>query len=256
VTAAGVFAGIAGLGLGIAAGTVWELIHRHRRRGRTDESLAAEARSPAIVETVAVVETQAPEQPRLQLVSSAGPRGGSSGTRAAGQSRERSSSPAGRARELGGIIRLPAAAPGLRDLVLAIIVIGTVGLIAELLLLEHIESWQQLIPLGVLAAGLIASATVRLRPRPSTVTGFRIVMGGFVASGLLGLYFHYAGNVEFALERTPELSGLALVWKAMRGATPTLAPGALAQLGLLGLVYAYRHPATEFNRPDPGPTEK
>ncbi len=34
VTTAGIFAGIAGLGVGIAAGLVWEQIHRYRRSGR------------------------------------------------------------------------------------------------------------------------------------------------------------------------------------------------------------------------------
>jgi len=54
---------------------------------------------------------------------------------------------------------------------------------------------------------------------------------------------HYRGNVEFERERDPSLSGLALVWEALRGATPSLAPGAMAQLGLLGLAITWRHPA-------------
>ena len=68
-------------------------------------------------------------------------------------------------------------------------------------------------------------------------------MTSFLAAGLLGIYLHYAGNAEFEIERTPELSGLRLLWKALRGATPALAPGALAQLGLLGFIYTYRHPS-------------
>lgn len=67
-------------------------------------------------------------------------------------------------------------------------------------------------------------------------------MAGLVVAGLAGLYFHYVGNVEFAVERDSSLSGAALVWKALTGATPALAPGALAQLGLLGLAYSYSHP--------------
>ena len=138
-----------------------------------------------------------------------------------------------------------------RDLVLAVIVLGDVGLVAELLLLDHIESWQQWIPLVALLAGLVVTALVRLRPGRSTFRAFRAMMALFLVSGLLGLYFHYAGNVEFALERTPELSGIALFWKSLRGATPALAPGALAQLGLLGLVYAYQHPAATAGRIGP-----
>lgn len=70
-------------------------------------------------------------------------------------------------------------------------------------------------------------------------------MAGFVVTGVAGLYFHYAGNVEFTLERDSTLSGAGLVWKALRGATPVLAPGALAQLGLLGLAYTYTHSTTQ-----------
>ena len=65
----------------------------------------------------------------------------------------------------------------------------------------------------------------------------------FLVIGILGVFLHLKGNVEFALERNPSLSGASLAWKALRGATPALAPGALAQLGLIGLLFTYRHPA-------------
>ena len=42
----------------------------------------------------------------------------------------------------------------------------------------------------------------------------------------------------------PTLSATQLFWKVMHmKAPPTLAPGVLAQMGLLGLVSTYRHPA-------------
>ena len=128
----------------------------------------------------------------------------------------------------------------LRQLVLALIIGGIVGLGAELLLLEHVESWTQWIPLVLLAAGLIASLTVALSPGPLAVGFFKLNMASFVVAGIVGLYLHYAGNVEFAVERDSSLAGFRLFWKAIRGATPALAPAALAQVGLLGLIYAYR----------------
>ncbi|MGI9044368.1 MAG: hypothetical protein ACR2GK_09645 [Gemmatimonadaceae bacterium] len=131
----------------------------------------------------------------------------------------------------------------LRDLVLAIILVGTLGLIADLLLQEHTESWQQWIPLVLLGFGLAATALVQLRAGRSSLRIFSVVMVTFLAAGAMGVYLHLAGNMEFIVERTPELRGLALAWEALRGATPALAPGALAQLGLMGLAYAYRHPA-------------
>jgi hypothetical protein len=65
----------------------------------------------------------------------------------------------------------------------------------------------------------------------------------FVVVGGLGLLLHFKGNIDFELEMQPDASGWPLIWAALKGATPTLAPGAMAQLGLIGLAYTYRHPA-------------
>jgi hypothetical protein len=105
------------------------------------------------------------------------------------------------------------------------------------------ETWIQWIPLVVLLSGLASSIWVALRPGRASFRTFQAIMAIFIVAGVAGLYFHYAGNVEFAIERDATLSGLRLAWKSLRGATPALAPGALAQLGLLGLAYTYTHPA-------------
>lgn len=119
---------------------------------------------------------------------------------------------------------------------------GMVGLSLELLLLEHFEDVWQWVPLAVLAAGLATGGAVAARPTRATLHAFRGVMAVAVGAGLLGLYLHYTGNTEFELESDPSLGGLRLFWTSIRGATPVLAPGALAQLGLLGLVHTFRHP--------------
>jgi len=131
----------------------------------------------------------------------------------------------------------------LRQFIFAIIVIGIVGLLVELLLIDHMETWIQWIPLVVLLSGLASCIWVALRPGKASFRTFQAIMAIFIVAGVAGLYFHYAGNVEFAIERDATLSGLRLAWKSLRGATPALAPGALAQLGLLGLAYTYTHPA-------------
>jgi len=131
----------------------------------------------------------------------------------------------------------------LRQLLLALVFIGIVGLEVELALLKHAESFTQWIPHVALTIGLLSTLIVFFRPGPATLRVFQTIMVAFVVVGALGLYLHYRGNVEFALERDPSLSGARLIWKALRGATPALAPGALSQLGLLGLLYGYRHPA-------------
>ncbi|HZF73519.1 MAG TPA: hypothetical protein VEZ51_08810 [Gemmatimonadaceae bacterium] len=131
----------------------------------------------------------------------------------------------------------------IRQLLLALVFIGIVGLEIELALLRHAESFSQWIPHVVLMLGLLSTLIVFLRPGPATLRFFQLVMLIFLIVGVLGVYLHYRGNVEFALERDPSLTGARLLWKSLRGATPALAPGALSQLGLLGLLYSYRHPA-------------
>jgi hypothetical protein len=137
----------------------------------------------------------------------------------------------------------------IRQLVLALVFIGIAGLETELALLRHAESFSQWIPHVVLMIGLISTVLVFLRPGPATLRAFKGMMVIFVLVGVVGLYLHYRGNVEFATERDPSLSGLRLLWKALRGATPALAPGALSQLGLLGLIYTYNHPSLVTNNP-------
>ena len=130
----------------------------------------------------------------------------------------------------------------LRQLLLLLLFIGILGLSVELLLLRHAESFSQLIPHVTLFIGLLTTAAVSFRPSPATLRAFQLGMLLFLVVGLLGVVLHLKGNVEFALERNPSLSGASLAWKALRGATPALAPGALAQLGLIGLLFTYRHP--------------
>ena len=148
------------------------------------------------------------------------------------------------------------AATRLRTLLLGLVFVGAGGLEVELLLLEHFESVWQFTPLVLLGVVLVAAALVWRRPGRSTVRFFQVVMALCIAAGLVGLLLHYRGNVEFELERDPMRHGFDLFWKAIRGATPTLAPGAMAQLGLLGLVYCYRHPALRRDSPvqSPGTT--
>ena len=131
----------------------------------------------------------------------------------------------------------------LRRLLLGLVLLGTLGLAAELVLLEHTESVWQWVPLAALALGFACTVAVALRPSARTLRPFQAVMALCVAAGALGVYLHLRGNVEWELESDASLRGPELYWAALRGATPALAPGALAQLGLLGLSLAFRHPA-------------
>jgi len=128
-------------------------------------------------------------------------------------------------------------------MMLALVILGAAGLLIELALLEHFDSVTQWIPLALLVVALAAGLAVALKRAPRAVRFFQVIMTLCVVTGAIGVYLHYRGNVEFELERDGSLRGLRLFWEAIRGATPSLAPGALSQLGLLGLAYTYRHPA-------------
>ncbi len=129
-----------------------------------------------------------------------------------------------------------------RRFVLAILIMGIVGTGAELVLLEHMEDFWQWVPLVLFAAALPCAGWLFVAPGVVSVRVFQILMVLFVASGFVGQWLHYKGNVEFELEMYPSRNGLELIWEALGGATPALAPGTMTLLGLLGLVVCFRHP--------------
>ena len=131
----------------------------------------------------------------------------------------------------------------LRRGLLLIFVLGTVGLGTELLLLGHFEEWRQQVPLVLLVLGLVLLAIRLFYPGAIILRLFRLTMLAFVLGGIVGLWFHLSSNMEFELEMYPTLTGLELLSKALGGAMPALAPGALVQLGLIGFLYTYQHPA-------------
>lgn len=132
-----------------------------------------------------------------------------------------------------------------RRLILALLAFGLVGTAVELVLMEHYEGFWQAAPLGVIAAGLAVVMWQWVRPTRTGLRVLRLVMVTFVLSGGLGVLLHFRGNLEFQLENDPNQTRSALFWKVMRAhAPPALAPGLMAQLGLLGLIYAYKHPVS------------
>lgn len=131
-----------------------------------------------------------------------------------------------------------------RRLLLLILAIGMLGTATDLVLIEHYEEAWQMPPLALIGVALIIVAILWFRPTPTGVTALRIAMVLFIASGALGVLLHYNGNREFQTELDPSLTGWALFVKVVTAkAPPAMAPGAMVQLGLIGLVFTYRHPA-------------
>ena len=133
---------------------------------------------------------------------------------------------------------------GLRRFFLGVLIFGVSGMSAELLFIGHVEGALQLIPVVLLGCGLAARLWLAAAPGPASVRALQVVMALFVLSGAIGVGLHYRGNVQFELEMYPSLSGMELAIKTLTGATPVLAPGSMALLGLVGLGVIHRHPAT------------
>jgi hypothetical protein len=114
----------------------------------------------------------------------------------------------------------------------------------ELFLLNHIEEWRQWLPLVLVATSAIVLVRELIRASSTGLTILRILMVLLIATGLLGVVFHYQGNLEFQMEIDATQHGWPLIQKVLQAKTPpALAPGALVQMGLLGLLYTYRHPS-------------
>ena len=135
-----------------------------------------------------------------------------------------------------------------RRILLFILLLGVIGIMAELFLLAHTEDLNQWIPIALGAITIVLSAIVGVRPSRGSIRLFQFVMLLMIISGGVGMYLHLHANMEFQLEMDPALKGLALFKKSIVAkAPPALAPGAMAQLGLIGLAYTFRHPAMERN---------
>ena len=106
-----------------------------------------------------------------------------------------------------------------------------------------------MIPFGLLVATMVVTGWHWWAFDRRTLRIFQAMMLLLIVAGPLGIYFHVTGNYEMEHEFDPSLLGFDL-WKAvLHGEAPVLSPGTLVQFGLLGLLYAYRHPLLSSTDP-------
>lgn len=130
----------------------------------------------------------------------------------------------------------------LRAALLVTLVVGNAGTAVELLLLKHTDGVWQLIPLVLIGLTLLILAWFGLARSAASLRALQVVMVVSFASGGVGAIQHFRGNVVYASESNPSLAGRELYIEAVMGSTPTLAPGTMVQLALIGLAFAFRHP--------------
>jgi hypothetical protein len=132
----------------------------------------------------------------------------------------------------------------LRRLILALFAFGLLGLGVELLAIGHYEDAWQIVPLGIIAATLVVVLIHSAAGGRRGLVVLQVLLVLLIAAGGIGIFLHYQANVSFQREMDPALTGWALLTKVLHAiAPPALAPGVMAQLGLLGLIYTYKHPA-------------
>ena len=138
----------------------------------------------------------------------------------------------------------PATLSFIRTFLLVSLGLGIVGTAGELILLGHIDSPAQWIPVVALDLAVPVLLWHATAPGPLTVRTVQLLMTAFVLLGLVGVGLHYDGNAEFESELHPKDAGMTYLRHVIAGATPLLAPGSMVLLGLLGIAHTYRHPST------------
>ena len=130
-------------------------------------------------------------------------------------------------------------------MILGVFLLSLAGTGLELVFLDHTQGLSQLIPVVLLVMSLLVLAWHKLERKSASLRAFQITMLLLVGAGILGAGLHYRANAAFELEADPQMHGIPLFSKTLTGAAPALAPGAMIQLGLLGLIYTLRHPVFE-----------
>jgi hypothetical protein len=136
----------------------------------------------------------------------------------------------------------PAKAEGLeivRQILLVTVILSMIGVEAELFLLDHVKALLQLIPVFLLGLGLGSIVAYGFSPSGRSLRILRGTMALCIASGVLGVFVHLAFSASEATRKDKNLYGMRLFRAALTGVAPPFAPGAMIQIGLIGLAYTY-----------------
>jgi hypothetical protein len=130
----------------------------------------------------------------------------------------------------------------LRVFLLAVSAALCAGTVVELWLTEHTEG-TQLVPFVLCGLGLAVVLAALARPQRWALLSVRAVMGLAALGSVFGIYEHVEHNAGFYLEIHPDAALSEVLWGALSGANPLLAPGILALAALLAWAATYQHPA-------------
>jgi cation transport ATPase len=135
----------------------------------------------------------------------------------------------------------PSTLASIRRYLLLLVCLACVATTTELWMMGHHEDPWQWAPLAVMTVSVAGALWVMATWSASAVRVFRVLMVVLMIAGAVGAVLHYRANMEFQLEMDPSLGGLALMEKVLHAkAPPSLAPGNMALVGLIGLVAVWR----------------
>ena len=130
-----------------------------------------------------------------------------------------------------------------RRILLITVISAIIAVEIELLLLDHVKPIMQLVPVFLMAAGLLAIIWYGFTRSRESMKAFQIMMILSIATGLLGIFVHLGFSATDAIKKDKTLQGMPLIRAALTGVAPPFAPAALIQIGLVGVAYTFRHPA-------------
>ena len=131
----------------------------------------------------------------------------------------------------------------LRRFALALCLLGVVTTPIELVLMRHYNTKDQIMPFVFLGLAMIGVFAAWFRPNARVLRGVQILMVFVVLGSGIGVFEHLKANYRDA---TRNGSNPSLISDVLSGFAPLLAPGILAQVGLLGLAFTYKHPAFDI----------
>ena len=126
----------------------------------------------------------------------------------------------------------------LRMYLLAIIALVLCGLELELLMLNHVNTPLQLLPVGLVGGGIAAVLWSLISPNGTSLRILKGVLMACTIIGALGIAIHSAFYVSDKWNKAHGRRGL-------EREVPPLAPAAMLPLGLMGLACTFRHPLLE-----------
>jgi hypothetical protein len=126
----------------------------------------------------------------------------------------------------------------LRIYLLVIIVLVLCGLELELLMLNHVNTPLQLLPVGLVGGDIAGVFWSLISPNGTSLRILKGVLMACTIIGALGIAIHSAFYVSDKWNKAHGRRGL-------EREVPPLAPAAMLPLGLMGLACTFRHPLLE-----------